>query len=124
MELTIESLGTEEIGSAIPSAPHVLNRPVDLVHLTRYTMSDRTIEREVLSLFRTQSQALLRRLLSCPDQASRRRTAHTLRQSARSIGAWRVALAAERADSTQGREKLSRRIDEADAFIAALLDRS
>ena len=124
MELTIETYGDVEIGSAIPCAAHVLQRPVDLVHLTRYTMGDRAIEREVLTLFRTQSHALMQRLQSAPDETDRQRAARTLRDSARSIGAWRVAVAADDAGNAKGRDRLACRIGETDAFIALLLDRA
>ena len=38
------------------------SRPVDLVHLSRYTLGERALEREVLQLFCTQSTIYLERL--------------------------------------------------------------
>ncbi len=121
MELMIESFDSYENTRATSSSERISQRPVDLVHLARYTLGDAATEHEVLALFRTQSQFLLQRLKDWPDQASRQRTAKTLKASARGIGAWRVAMAAEQADSLEAVRVLERRIDEANRFIGALL---
>ena len=42
------------------------SRPVDLVHLSRYTLGERELEREVLELFCTQSFVYLERLKAAP----------------------------------------------------------
>jgi HPt (histidine-containing phosphotransfer) domain-containing protein len=69
------------------------DRPIDLVHLTRMTMGDRSLEREVLQLFDRQSALLIARMRSAAP-AGVPTLAHTLNGSARGIGAWRVARAA------------------------------
>jgi HPt (histidine-containing phosphotransfer) domain-containing protein len=68
---------------------------IDVGHLARQTMGDRSLEREVLELFRRQARILLFRFeaLTCPTE--RASIAHTLKGSARGIGANRVAFAAE-----------------------------
>jgi HPt (histidine-containing phosphotransfer) domain-containing protein len=70
------------------------DRPIDLVHLARTTMGDRSLEREVLQLFDRQADLLIARMRAAPP-AGIAPLAHTLKGSARGIGAWRVARAAE-----------------------------
>src|SRR5271154_2668340 len=68
---------------------------IDEVHLERMTLGDRSLEREVLEIFARQTTLTLERIAdSGPARAAA--AAHTLKGSARGIGAWRVALAAER----------------------------
>jgi len=43
------------------------SRPVDLVHLSRYTLGDRALEREVLELFSAQGSVYLERLRGAPS---------------------------------------------------------
>ena len=75
------------------------SRPIDLVHLSRMTLGDRSLEREVLQLFSRQSAALLLRMNPAePETAGA--LAHTLNGSARGLGAWRVAAAAEAVEKT------------------------
>jgi HPt (histidine-containing phosphotransfer) domain-containing protein len=70
------------------------DRPIDLVHLARMTLGDRGLEREVLQLFDRQSALLIARMRSAAPVGIAT-LAHTLKGSARGIGAWRVARAAE-----------------------------
>jgi HPt (histidine-containing phosphotransfer) domain-containing protein len=107
------------------------SRPVDLVHLSRYTLGERDLEREVLELFCTQSFVYLEQLRRSPSDKDWKDVAHTLKGSARAVGAWRVAEAAEHAEPLSGealarsREARIREIDaslrEADAYIRSLL---
>src|SRR5262245_34944391 len=69
--------------------------PVDREHLARQTLGDAELEREILALFRRQSGVMLCRLVAARGNEERRMAAHTLKGSARAIGAWRVAAAAE-----------------------------
>jgi HPt (histidine-containing phosphotransfer) domain-containing protein len=70
---------------------------LDLAHLARMTLGDRAVEQEVLRLFAGQATTTAQRL--CADSASAAAScAHTLKGSARGIGAWRLALAAERVE--------------------------
>lgn len=77
------------------AAPPSFERPIDLVHLARQTLGDRDLEREVLGLFVAQARSVLDMLRNARDQRQRADLAHTLKGSARSIGGWRVAAAAE-----------------------------
>jgi len=103
------------------------DRPIDLVHLARTTMGDRSLEREVLQLFDRQAILLIARMRAAAP-GGLVMLAHTLKGSARGIGAWRVARAAEAlevacASSEAGAalERLAAAADEARAVIADLL---
>ncbi|MBR1219718.1 Hpt domain-containing protein [Bradyrhizobium sp. U87765 SZCCT0131] len=77
----------------MPSPPLVPDdAPIDLEHLRRMTMGDAEVEREVLAMFAAQASELAERLATVP--ADGERLAHTLKGSARAIGAFRVADAA------------------------------
>jgi HPt (histidine-containing phosphotransfer) domain-containing protein len=76
-------------------APPSFERAIDLVHLARQTLGDRALEREVLDLFVLQARAVIAMLRGTPDAKRRADLAHTLKGSARSVGAWRVAAEAE-----------------------------
>jgi HPt (histidine-containing phosphotransfer) domain-containing protein len=67
---------------------------IDVAHLTRMTLGDRKLEREVLELFDRQAELLLARMHAA-EPAGVASLAHSLVGSARGIGAWRVAAAAE-----------------------------
>lgn len=78
---------------------------LDEKHLDRMTLGDRCLEREVLQIFVRQSAMMLGRISSGQPGAVAT-AAHTLVGSARGIGAWRVASAAEWLEraSHEGRE--------------------
>lgn len=78
-------------GACAPS----FERPIDLVHLAKQTLGDRALEREILDLFRTQVRAVLSRLAEAAEVEARHDLAHTLKGSARAVGAWKVAAEAE-----------------------------
>jgi HPt (histidine-containing phosphotransfer) domain-containing protein len=77
---------------APPLAP--VEQPVDLVHLSRMTLGDRDLEREVLQLFERQAAMLLERMPGA-GPAHVAAMAHTIKGSARGIGAWQIARYAE-----------------------------
>ena len=66
--------------------------PIDFEHLSRMTLGDPALECEVLTMFVTQSAKLLDQLVALPPEAGG--LAHTLKGSARAIGAFAVAEAA------------------------------
>lgn len=71
---------------------------LDLVHLSRQTFGDHALETELLALFERQASQLSRRLeapRSMGDASARIDLAHMLKGSARSVGAFAVAAAAE-----------------------------
>jgi HPt (histidine-containing phosphotransfer) domain-containing protein len=63
--------------------------PLDRDHLTRMALGDRALEREVLQLFEVQASRLVDALATVPPDALA--LAHTLKGSARAIGAFEVA---------------------------------
>ena len=74
-----------------PLAPD--DGPIDIEHLKRMTLGDASLEREVLAMFSAQAVGLIGALATLPADAGA--LAHTLKGSARAIGAFRVADAAE-----------------------------
>jgi hypothetical protein len=80
------------------SPPIVGDEPaIDVAHLGRMTLGDRKLELQVLELFDRQAELLLARMQEV-EPAGAASLAHTLAGSARGIGAWRVAAAAEALD--------------------------
>jgi HPt (histidine-containing phosphotransfer) domain-containing protein len=73
-----------------PLAPD--DGPIDMVHLRRMTLGDVSLEREVLAMFSAQAVGLVGALATLPSDA--RALVHTLKGSARAIGAFGVADAA------------------------------
>jgi HPt (histidine-containing phosphotransfer) domain-containing protein len=74
-----------------PLAPD--DGPIDIEHLKRMTLDDASLEREVLAMFSAQAVGLIGALAKLPSEAGA--LAHTLKGSARAIGAFGVADAAE-----------------------------
>jgi HPt (histidine-containing phosphotransfer) domain-containing protein len=74
-----------------PLAPD--DGPIDIEHLQRMTLGDADLEREVLAMFASQTVSLMCELAAA--SSDRRALVHTLKGSARAIGAFRVAEAAE-----------------------------
>jgi HPt (histidine-containing phosphotransfer) domain-containing protein len=104
------------------------DRAIDLVHLSRTTLGDRALEREVLQLFDRQAGILIERMRAAVP-ASVATLAHTLKGSALGVGAWRVVRAAEQLELTSSSgdpagaalDRLAAASDEARAVIAELL---
>ena len=90
IEITQTALGAVASPPLVPG-----DRPIDLVHLSRMTLGDRALERDVLELFERQIGFLMERIEfgEAPVAAA---AAHTLKGSARGIGAFALASAAAR----------------------------
>jgi hypothetical protein len=100
---------------------------IDLDHLARMTLGERSLEAEVLTLFDRQAAVLLAHMRESPPPAVAA-FAHTLKGSARGIGAWRVAAAAEAVETCAvsggvagAVSRLSAAVEEAKAVIAVRL---
>jgi len=112
------------VGRSIAS--HVGEEPLDLKHLFRMTLGDHGLEREVLELFDRQVGMLIDRI-GTVDAASVPALAHTLKGSARGVGAWPMARAAEAVEVAPPGElalavaALARAASEARAAIAEIL---
>jgi hypothetical protein len=76
---------------------------IDIMHLYRMTLGDHALEREVLALFDRQIDLLIARMPSV-DAAGVGALAHTLKGSARGVGAWPMARAAEAVEAASAAE--------------------
>jgi HPt (histidine-containing phosphotransfer) domain-containing protein len=112
----------------MPSPPLVPeDRPIDLEHLKRMTLGDVVLEREVLAMFLDQSARLSAALASLPVGAGA--MAHTLKGSARAIGAMQVAECASALEVAIGKgedaaarlRELADAVADARAAIEAML---
>ena len=100
------------------SSPVSVEQTIDLQHLARMTLGERSLEREVLGLFARQADMLLPRIRAgAPAVAAA--FAHTLRGSALGIGAWRLARAAEAVEQAKDGE-LAAAVDALGAAIAEI----
>lgn len=101
-------------------------RPVDLVHLARHTLGNRDLEREVLQIFVRQSAIYLDRIRSAKSGPEQQMAAHTIKGSARGIGAWEVAECADvlenSASTPAALSQLTEAVEKTNSFILALLD--
>ncbi|TGP26551.1 MULTISPECIES: Hpt domain-containing protein [unclassified Mesorhizobium] len=99
------------------------SRPVDMAHLARQTMDDRALEQEVLALFVQQALSVRDKILDA-DAKERVLLAHSLKGSARGIGAFAVAECAaaieKQPEDARMLKKLGVLIEEVRDFIAAI----
>lgn len=111
-----------------PLAPD--DGPIDIEHLQRMTLGDDGLEREVLAMFSAQAVRLAGALATLPTDA--RALVHTLKGSARAIGAFPVADAAARLeavlangdDPSQALAELDDAVAQARSAVDAILRRS
>jgi HPt (histidine-containing phosphotransfer) domain-containing protein len=111
-----------------PLAPD--DGPIDIEHLGRMTLGDAILEHEVLAMFSAQAIGLIGALARQSTDADA--LAHTLKGSARAIGAFQVADAAERLetamrngdDPAQALAELNDTVAQARSAIDAILRRS
>jgi HPt (histidine-containing phosphotransfer) domain-containing protein len=111
-----------------PLAPD--DGPIDIEHLQRMTLGDAGLKQEVLAMFSAQAVGLIGALAALPADAGA--LAHTLKGSARAIGAFQVADAAEELealiqsgdDPAQALAELDDAVAQARTAIDAILRRS
>jgi hypothetical protein len=122
---TMHSFGAK----AMRAADAAGEPPIDLAHLARMTLGDHALEREVLALFDRQIDMLIARMSEvAPSGAAA--LAHTLKGSARGIGAWPMARAAEAVEAASAAElaqalaALATAAGETRAAIADILSRA
>ncbi len=98
-------------------------RPVDLAHLARQTMGDRSLEQEVLALFVQQALSVRDRIVDA-NVRDRLLLAHGLKGSARGVGAFAIADCAtdieRQPEDERTLKQLGTLIDEVRDFIAAI----
>jgi HPt (histidine-containing phosphotransfer) domain-containing protein len=85
----------------ILTVPEPKPTTIDDGHLGRMTLGDRSLEREVLQIFARQITLTLKRIVGAKPGCAAA-AAHTLKGSARGVGAWRLAQAAERLEDAAG----------------------
>jgi len=96
--------------------------PIDLVHLSRQTFGDHDLERELLELFDAQAAQCAERLRApakLGDGEWRIGLAHTIKGSARAVGAFEVGHAAEAYEQALrcAASNVSEKIDRLDAAL-------
>lgn len=102
---------------------------IDLVHLRRFTMGNAGVEAEVLQLFLQQVPRSLDDLRAAADAWAWKVAAHTLKGSARAVGAWKLAEHAESAEKIDWladeieRKNILGELDEAREAIALFIAR-
>lgn len=97
--------------------------PIDHRHLQRYTLGNQALEIEVLHLFADQAPLTLADLVGAMSDKAWHMAAHTLKGSARAVGAWAIAQVAEAAERDGLSEPhRSRNIASLEASIAAARD--
>ena len=90
--------GPEDVVEHDDAAP-TITLPIDFQHLNQYTLGDRNLERELLTLFRDQAKVYLSKMDPDCDARLWTETAHSLKGSAKGVGAWQVARLAETAEA-------------------------
>lgn len=105
-------------GSGEAPHKHQTLRPIDLVHLAKYTMGDTELEAEILGMFAKQSQVYFGQLEKAASAKEWQMAAHTLKGSARSVGACHVAGLAKEAEKLPD----DAASDDRQAFLAKMRD--
>ena len=105
-----------------PLAPD--DGPIDIEQLRRMTLGDDSLEREVLAMFSARAVSLIGNLATLPKDAGA--LTHTLKGSARAIGAFGVADAAVRLEAAlqngEDPSDLLGELDDAIAQVRAAID--
>ena len=120
---------SQSLSVAAQAADTDAPRLIDHEHLRRYTLGDPGIELEILGLFAEQLPITIGALEHATTDKDWGMAAHTLKGSARAVGAWPLAALAEDAErlttnADSGRRaailrRLETAADEARAYIAA-----
>lgn len=107
--------------------PGSAGSPLDLAILRRYTLDDAALEKEILDLFAGQLDVSVRSLQTAATTEDWFRAAHTLKGSARAVGATSLASALEDAEAlsdvqdTGGRRALLARIEAEAGAVTAFI---
>ena len=87
---------TSEVRKASRSENSNTDDAIDRDHLAKYTFGNRDLEDEILELFAEQAMKLFDQLSGAGSQSDWAFATHSLKGSARAVGAWKVAQSAER----------------------------
>lgn len=102
--------------------------PLDLVHLAKQTLGDRSLENEILRLFLKQSDSCMEKVVNAASNDDRFQAAHTIKGSASNIGAWDVAHCASEVEAAREQsiqddiKSLRTALNNTCAFIRSILD--
>jgi HPt (histidine-containing phosphotransfer) domain-containing protein len=97
MQAVAERIAFNSPSGEMPVPSH--GRPIDLVHLAKQSGGDRHLETEILSLFRQQIAIAVEQLRRTSGR-ERKIIAHTIKGSARAVGAVQLARLAGRLEET------------------------
>ncbi len=101
---------------------------IDFEHLAKYTDRDESLEAEILRMFVTQAEMWLKALHDSEDSDAWTAAAHSLKGSARGIGAWLLADLCAKAEelgpenSLEEHEAAYHKLTEAVAAVAQSID--
>ncbi|MEX1153143.1 MAG: Hpt domain-containing protein, partial [Parvibaculum sp.] len=87
---TVKAAGTP-MNFRAGEVPVPAARPLDLVHLAKYTLGNRALEIELLGLFRAQAGIYIERIESAVTAIDWKNATHSLKGSAKGLGAWPLA---------------------------------
>ena len=103
--------------------------PIDLSHLSEFTLGDRSVQNRILKTFKRQSRTDLQKLSESKTIEDWRQAAHSLKNSASAIGAWYVVRDADAALQLKRDQLdleimriLAARVEEANGFIEKILE--
>ncbi len=88
--------------AAEPLSTLYTQEPIDRAHLSRYTLGSPILEREILSLFLAQLPLSIEQLRFAATDREWQIAAHTIKGSAKSVGAGGIAALAVEAEQTSG----------------------
>jgi HPt (histidine-containing phosphotransfer) domain-containing protein len=86
-----------------------MSDPIDLHHLEQYTLGDRALLDEILTIYIDQASRWVGALDPDGDDETWRNAAHTLKGASRGVGAWRVGELAEAAERALGPDQADAR---------------
>lgn len=108
-------------------------QPIDLAYLDRTTFSDKELAAEVLGLFRASAGSYLEGLKSAQTEKDWYEAAHSLKGSAKAVGAFQLAQSAAAAETihetplTASQKEalldLQHQLDEVSWYIGEMLDK-
>lgn len=111
--------GTDIWSGRVDTREDAGTKPIDFTYLKRFTLGNRDLECEVLHLFADSAPGYIRALEQAVTPKAWHDAAHTLKGSARAVGAWRIARTAELAERLRFDTDVDRRAFAIDNAIEA-----
>ncbi|MGE0025241.1 MAG: Hpt domain-containing protein [Hyphomicrobium sp.] len=111
-----------------PPAAVMGHEPIDRAHLGRYTLGSPLLEREILGLFLAQLPLSIEQLRFAATDREWQIAAHTIKGSAKAVGAAEIAVLALEAEQTSGiadeeeRDRLLARLESAFETVQSYVD--